>query len=94
MEIKSDYNNNNEVITDIQLLSHHQPIIVLYVFMKLGSTSKGNIYMMNFLEIIRFKELYAYKNYSRFSKNILSSVPKRSNNAIRQFQFIHSRGDS
>ena len=50
--------------------------------------------MMNFLEIIRFKELYAYKNFSRLNRNLLAVVPKRAGSWIVQFEIVHSRGSS
>lgn len=58
------------------------------------STSRGNIYSFNFLEIMRFKEIYPYKNYGREIKNLLSAVGKRKANSIVEFSMVRGRGTS
>lgn len=38
------------------------------------SSSKGNIFMVNFLEIIRFRDTYPFKAFSRLGRSILAGV--------------------
>lgn len=50
--------------------------------------------MLNWLEIIRFREIYPFKNYSRMSHNLVGGVKKRPNSRIVKFKMVHSRATS
>jgi hypothetical protein len=39
--------------------------------MQLLSSTKGNIFQVNFLELIRFRDTYPFKTYSRLGRSIL-----------------------
>jgi len=53
------------------------------------ASSKGNIYQVNFLEVIRFRDIYPFKTYSRLDISMLTSLRFKtaenfSGKAIRQ----------
>lgn len=52
------------------------------------SSTKGNIFIINFLEVIRFKELYPYKTYSRLGKNILANARSKAIDEIESKNIV------
>jgi hypothetical protein len=55
--------------------------------------------MVNFLELIRFRDTYPFKTYSRLGRSILAGVRAKGvehlqGKAIRQFSLIKTVGDS
>ena len=64
------------------------------------STSKGSIYALNFLEVMRFSDTYPFKTYARLSKNNLLEKAKGKNiehllrKSIRQFSILRGSGET
>lgn len=70
----------------------------MLAFTQLLASSKGNVFRVNFLDIIRFKQVYPFKTYSRLGRNILEGVRSKntqplSQTAIRQFNLVKTVGE-
>lgn len=69
----------------------------IFASTQLLASSKGNVFRVNFLDIIRFKQVYPFKTYSRLGRNILEGVRSKSTQllsqaAIRQFNLVKTVG--
>jgi hypothetical protein len=69
---------------------------MIFIIQLLSST-KGNIFLVNFLDVIRFKDIYPYKSFSRLGRNILGGVRSKATEhlngkSIKQFSLVKTVG--